>query len=402
MQGATGRSSSGPYRFESNLVWIQRPRHASVKAVKLSSKSDKEMLTPLRKLDSMAAMSDIKIHRNETIHPAYARLLYLLLKQGAADADAVLASAGLNWHQLSTAPDHLEFTVFGRMVEAAQRRLDCPWLGLMVGSSVQVSAHGDVGHAALTGASLRQALQVIGQYGPLRADLFKYQFMQHEAFGVLSVGMGVAEPSAVRIFMYEAFFAALIKLCEAAVGPIAQRLEIDLPFATPTWANKYASFGVGKLSFGANQLVVRVPNDVLNLACITADANSFELMQRECARTMSEAETKPCTKHVYELLQKSSHSPKGRIDIPALNSVAAQLHMSARTLTRKLKAEGSNYQRLLDMMRMDRANWYLLHTQETVESIANLLGYEDASNFSRTFRRWFGKAPRDYRASFKK
>ena len=49
-------------------------------------------------------------------------------------------------------------------------------------------------------------------------------------------------------------------------------------------------------------------------------------------------------------------------------------------------------------MRQERAGWYLAHTRLSVEEIAARLGYADTSNFSRTYRRWFGRTPSQARA----
>jgi AraC-like DNA-binding protein len=64
---------------------------------------------------------------------------------------------------------------------------------------------------------------------------------------------------------------------------------------------------------------------------------------------------------------------------------------------RRLKGDGTSYQTLLGQTRQQRALWYLSHTHQTVEEIAGRLGYTDTTNFSRTFRRRFGKAPSDVR-----
>ena len=66
---------------------------------------------------------------------------------------------------------------------------------------------------------------------------------------------------------------------------------------------------------------------------------------------------------------------------------------SPRTLIRKLKAEDTRYQQLLDDVRSELAAWWLTETQLPIERIAEKLGYQDTSNFSRTFRRWFGMPP---------
>ena len=72
--------------------------------------------------------------------------------------------------------------------------------------------------------------------------------------------------------------------------------------------------------------------------------------------------------------------------------------MSARTLRRKLDEEGLKYQTLVDNAMKDQAMDYLNNTQWPIEEIADLMGYSDASNFNKAFKRWFGKSAASYRA----
>ena len=87
---------------------------------------------------------------------------------------------------------------------------------------------------------------------------------------------------------------------------------------------------------------------------------------------------------------------------PSVQAMAQALNMSPRTLLRKLKQEGTTYQRLLDKARKDVAKWYLLRTRMPIDVIADRLGYVDASNFSRGFRRWFGRPPGKFRKDRRK
>lgn len=78
--------------------------------------------------------------------------------------------------------------------------------------------------------------------------------------------------------------------------------------------------------------------------------------------------------------------------------VAQALHLSQRTLQRRLQEEGTSYQQLLDDTRRDMADQYLQQPGLTLLEVAYLLGFADPSNFFRAFRRWFGCTPNEYRA----
>jgi AraC-like DNA-binding protein len=78
---------------------------------------------------------------------------------------------------------------------------------------------------------------------------------------------------------------------------------------------------------------------------------------------------------------------------PAVEDVARDLHMSSRTLQRRLQEEGSSYQRVLDEARHQMARYYLSNSVFELNEAAYLLGYEDANSFVRAFRNWEGVPP---------
>jgi AraC-like DNA-binding protein len=76
---------------------------------------------------------------------------------------------------------------------------------------------------------------------------------------------------------------------------------------------------------------------------------------------------------------------------------AKALHMSRRTLQRKLAEVDLNYQQLVDETRRDLALRYIDDPSRSITEITFLLGFSGQSAFTRAFRRWTGKAPTDYR-----
>ena len=78
-------------------------------------------------------------------------------------------------------------------------------------------------------------------------------------------------------------------------------------------------------------------------------------------------------------------------------AVADELRMNPRTLQRHLAAWGLSFNEVLDDLRHRRAMAYLSDGQLSITDVAFRLGYADAAHFTRAFRRWTGKAPRDVR-----
>lgn len=78
---------------------------------------------------------------------------------------------------------------------------------------------------------------------------------------------------------------------------------------------------------------------------------------------------------------------------PNVDDVARDLHLSSRTLQRRLQEAGFSYQRVLDQARHQMARYYLGNSALELTEAAYLLGYEDSNSFVRAFRSWEGVPP---------
>ena len=79
-------------------------------------------------------------------------------------------------------------------------------------------------------------------------------------------------------------------------------------------------------------------------------------------------------------------------------AVAKQLHVSVRTLQRKLDAAGTTFRDVCDSARSDLAQGYLTDPSVSIAEVAFLLGFSDQTSFHRAFRRWTGAAPGVWRS----
>lgn len=82
---------------------------------------------------------------------------------------------------------------------------------------------------------------------------------------------------------------------------------------------------------------------------------------------------------------------------PSLAMVAGQLHMSTRTLKRRLREQGLSFRQLLDAARLQASIQLLRDTESSVEHVAWRVGYSCSANFARAFQRWAGMAPAHWR-----
>ncbi len=87
--------------------------------------------------------------------------------------------------------------------------------------------------------------------------------------------------------------------------------------------------------------------------------------------------------------------------MPSAEQVAFQLNVSVTTLRRQLQREGTSFQRLKDECRMEAAFHYLNYAELSNNDIAEKLGFDEPSAFFRSFKKWTGMTPGEYRANLK-
>ena len=328
--------------------------------------------------------------REPAFHPTYTRLLCTVLRNSVPDSK-VLSVGELNVAQLATQQTFVSFEVSSRLILEVVRLTGRPWLGMELGAMTQVSAHGPLGYAVASSRDIMQALETVSRFAGLRTRAMEFRLSPHDGNTdiVIRERFDFGE---VRAFILEAVVVMLARMIEWLSGQSLERAEYQLPYARPSWAEKYAGVLKGRLRFGSSSLWIRIPNDILHTPCLSSDPVAYASACRECEQKLA----------VLESEDSLAWSIRNRLreregDYPSLETLAYDLHVSSRTLIRKLKQEGVSYHGLLEEVRKDLAEWYLLNSSEPVEAIAERLGYMDTSNFSRTFRRWFGVSPGKFR-----
>ncbi len=81
----------------------------------------------------------------------------------------------------------------------------------------------------------------------------------------------------------------------------------------------------------------------------------------------------------------------------SVETIAGKLGTSRQTLYRNLKDEGVTFEQVLDALRHRMALDYIASRKVSVNETAYLVGFSDPASFSRAFKRWTGKSPRDWR-----
>jgi AraC-like DNA-binding protein len=330
------------------------------------------------------------------ISPVYARIVLRELRRRGVPDGPLFEGTTLNSRHLETA-GNISADNFTRFLVNARRITGDAQLGLFIGQNCNVITLGPVGAAIATAPSLRAGLQALESFNRLHSTYADVRLVSNlEGVAVYLAFRGIAEE--VERFHVESGFLLLQHLVEMINGEPLKGVCFRLAYRKPGYSAAYAGAFHGRVEFSCPQHCATLPRENLDLPSPYYNAEIWYQAQLILAKRLKELtglQGMSYTQHVNALL-RSVEPP-----LPELSNVAQKLHLSERTLNRRLQAEDTRFR---DLRAAELNAWalrYLEHTDHSVEAIAASLGYQDAANFRRAFRARNQCSPGHYRRRVK-
>lgn len=261
-----------------------------------------------------------------------------------------------------------------------------PALGLQFGRCMSFSSHGMLGVAASNQSTIGDAMDILLAYARSRVDFFHIK--ASSSGGSIKLELGIAPlPEQFSHFMIEAFLAFVVtQLSTEASG----KVNIGVTWKVVPWSSVYLERLAAPVKFAQRANSIRFPADLLKRK-IGKTNRALARMALEHCRQQLQSNTKDFRSVVTRMIRTSPDKKISR------EHIADQLNMSGSTLSRRLALEGTDFTTLSRQVRFEDACDHLLNTCKSIQEIADLLGYQDASNFGRLFRSQAGCSPSEYR-----
>ncbi len=265
-----------------------------------------------------------------------------------------------------------------------------PLFGFRVGNRMRPGMFHALGLGIVSSTSVLAALKRIERYSSLLSTNGRMVVVREDEL----VGLETRPHERTVTPTTECVDAIVVGVCrvlEQCAGPSA--IPAKVVFMRPRVAPEatYRTLLRCPVEFDGEHIAILFDAATAEQPILTGNPELAAEADRLAARYIEGMAPDSTAAKVRSLLLKAM--PSGEFD---QDGIARSLNQSASTLQRRLRKEGTTYQGLLDATRRELALDYLRQGQHSLADIAFLLGFTDQANFTRAFRRWTGKTPREF------
>ena len=314
-----------------------------------------------------------------------------LFVRNAALFAPYLGAVGLGEKVLTSPDAEIPLSQYMALWEVVGREVS-PSVGLQTGARAQSSDWGAYGYAARSAPSMQLALRCLSHFYAVLAQGARTEVSVNDSFVTLIyqvVDPLITERRQDTEYTTSAALAILRELTKcSSLKPVRVEFEHDRLGDLSVYQDVFSCPVV--FNQPDNRMVFA--RSLLDMPILTADTRLFQalepfLQRQHSARVESELLGRMAA-HIASGLGSGGVS---------IEWVASSMNMGVRTLQRRLSEQGLDFTQVVEDVRRSLAEEYVARSDYSFTHIALLLGYSEASSFSRAFRRWTQLTPLKYR-----
>jgi AraC-like DNA-binding protein len=276
---------------------------------------------------------------------------------------------------------------FATVLAVAARETNDPYFGLKHGGGGRFTSN-PLGYLMANAPDIRTALRSFAHFHTVISSN-SVEFVESAGRIEWSYPVTLADSVQLTDFSLMRFISRIQFAAGSAWRPVA----VGVTHRQPADLADYERRVGARIAFNQPVNSITLSGQTLSLHMPHADPQLFKLITRYCEEQLElqKAVDHPLNRireAMIRCLQHGNYGPK---------CVAKELGLTPNSLHRRLKAENTSFQRLLDDTRRCLTQRYLKETSLKLTDIAARVGYSELSAFSRAARRWFGTSPRSFR-----
>lgn len=333
----------------------------------------------------------------DSILAAWVRSICQTLRGYGIEPEPLLERAGLARSLLGVPGARFPATQVRRLWACMMNETDDALIGMRCGQEMQVATLHSLGLAVVTSRSLSQVLDLVARYTKIISSTMDIS-LSHNPSGTtlrLRTLKGTEPGASASLAMLAFILRQANSLSHHKVTPLA--VGVHLPnLSEPDRERLNRHFGVVVDTTATCAYITFAYPDTIE-PYASANAILREVTEELSIEYLNRVRQASFASRAEEVMTKLLANGQ-----PKIKDVADALHLSARTLQRRLEREGVSFAELLDRLRRRLAHDQLAHSERPITEISYDLGFSDPSNFNRACNRWFGTAPAAYRKRMRK
>jgi len=323
----------------------------------------------------------------------FALLLGALAVQGT-DTSRLLQLARIETARFERADGMLLPGEVDALLTSAYRLTGRTDLGFELGLLIKLNSHDQLGYGLLSCRNFDHVLRLASRHYHLIIELFSMRYRRLPEGGEVVFAPVVAMSLRTMQFLLEVIAVSVQRQVLMLLGPEAAAVDFRMGMPAPAHQPRYLDLLPARFHFDERAMpsvTMTVPPSLLDLPLPMASPQVVEQIEAQLeSQKRRPAPDGGWGDYVTMLLRETL----GRV---TLEDIARRMNISARTIDRNLKKEHLQFRELSQQVRFERASELLLQPGATVSGVAEQLGFSDAANFTRAFRRHAGVAPSDFR-----
>jgi AraC-like DNA-binding protein len=307
------------------------------------------------------------------------------------DVEAMCRSVDLTPASLAEADARVHYATAARLGERALELTRDDNFGLHLAQDVRDTSSFDTGTLLLMASpTVRAALERMAAHQRYWGDGDRASLRAVEN----GLAIGYALPGAMGAYARHGDECAMAEIAlgvRVLSGQAIHPRVVRFRHAPPRATREHEELFVCPIEFGATHTEIVFDDAALDAKMQHANEMFCAIFEQQVVRALARL---PTSARAAEEVRTAARAALGSGGC-TLAGTARALGVSARTMQRRLHAEGTSFGEVVDALRREMALAYL-ERRVPIPEAALLLGYADTTAFHRAFRRWTGSSPARY------
>ena len=312
--------------------------------------------------------------------------------QGVDPLD-VLEEVGIDGAKAANPDWRVSHTDFNRLMNRCVELTGEEAFGLLAAEQLQPQVLHALGLAWLASDTVYDGLRRLVRFGKLVSTTLDLDLREEGDLVHIDLGRHV-DMDDFAFANRDYAVGMVVRMSQLTVGeflaPVGVAIERPLPTTPERWEYMLSS----RVDFDAKCTTISWSRADIMEPLVTGDPALARVNDEQTQAYLDSFLAQTTSREVVDkIIERLPDGP------PSQQQIAESMHVSNRTLQRKLKDEGTSFMDLLQDTRLQLARKYLRQRNRSVVETSYLLGFSEPSTFSRAFKRWTGVAPAEFRDS---